>query len=138
MTGRFTAVVLTLLAAFAVLPANTAPLPPFRPVDLCGTVRSANWLPPLVRPPIKGMSGSAGHERKWPGRFVVVLDGVTGIGPENFRLINTLLTTSRDGASVALAPGELLLVLPFDDPGYLSDAAAICVTGFVIRGDEGG
>ncbi|MFZ2100648.1 MAG: hypothetical protein WAU86_08805, partial [Oricola sp.] len=50
----------------------------------------------------------------------------------------TLLTTSSDGVGVALAQGELLLVLPLDDPGYLSDADAICVTGFVIRGDEGG
>lgn len=122
----------------AAAPAGAAPLPPFRSVDLCGVLRSADWLPPLTLPAESQMSGSAGRERYWPGRFAVVLQQVTGIAPDTIQQINALLSTSRDGSAVTLGPGDLLLVLPHDDPQHLADAASLCVEDFAISGDEGG
>jgi hypothetical protein len=118
--------------------ALAAPLPPFRPVDLCGRVRHVSWLPPLTLPGDPGVSGSAAHTRSWPGRFAVVLDQVTGAGAGSIGMINALLTTSADGAGIRLAAGEVLVILPHEDPVHLADAAAICVAGFSISGDEGG
>lgn len=118
--------------------ASAAPLPPLEPMDVCGIVRSARWLEPLELPPAAGMSGSAARIRSWPGRHVVVLGEVTGIDPADVGRVNALLSTSRDGAGSVLAPGELLLVLTDSDQSRLSSGMAICVSGFRIRGDEGG
>ena len=118
--------------------AVAAPLPPFAPVDLCATVRSAQWLAPKTLPPHPGMSGSAGRQRHWPGRFVVVVDKVRGATERQKAQINALLTTSSDGAGVALLPGQLLLVLASDHRTLLHRADRVCVEGFVVRGDEGG
>jgi hypothetical protein len=128
----------TALLAFFALPAIAAPMQPFRPADFCGSVHSVKWLPPKSTPPVHGMSGSARRQRNWPGRSVVVLGDVTGLDSEHFRLINALLTTSNDGADVALAPGELLLVLTDTGPDQLDNVSALCITGFIIKGDEGG
>lgn len=118
--------------------AVAAPLPPVPPVDVCGKVRSAKWLPPETRPAVPGMSGSAGRQRSWPGRFVVVLGATRGIVRSRKEQINRLLLTSRDGGGVALRPGQLLLVLPDEDPALLKRSDRICVTGFTVSGDEGG
>ena len=118
--------------------AVAAPLPPFAPVDVCGKVQSARWLPPRTLPPVPGMSGSAGRQRSWLGRFVVILDEVRGATRRQKAQINAMLTTSRDGAEVSLLPGQLLLVLAGDDPALLNQVDNICVTGFVVKGDEGG
>ncbi|MGE5721793.1 MAG: hypothetical protein ACM3YM_04960 [Sphingomonadales bacterium] len=115
-----------------------APLPPLAPVGVCGRVQSARWLPPRTLPPVPGMSGSAGRQRSWPGRFVVVLDGVRGATNRQKAQINALLTTSSDGAGVSLLPGQLLLVLARDDPASFNRADRLCVTGFAVKGDEGG
>ena len=119
-------------------PAFAAPLPPFAPVDVCGKVRSARWLPPLTLAPVPGMSGSAGRERNWPGRIAVVLGETRGITRHQKAQINALLTTSGDGHGIDLLPGQLLLVLATDNAVLLKRADRICVTGFVVRGDEGG
>ena len=119
-------------------PVAAAPLPPVQPVSACGTVRLVHWLPPKVLPALPGMSGSAGRERRWPSRAVVVLGKVRGITHEQKRQINALLGTSDDGAGVSLRPGQLLLVLAGDDTGIVRPAARICVTDFTVSGDEGG
>lgn len=118
--------------------AVSAPLPPFEPVDVCGNVRSARWLPPRTLPPVPGMSGSAGRQRSWPGRFVIVLGETRGITRRQKAQANALLTTSGDGVGISLLPGQLLLVLAEDNPALLKRYDQICVTGFVVSGDEGG
>lgn len=127
--------VVTLLSATS---AAGAPLPPFEPVDVCGSVGLVAWLEPSYLPPVPGMSGSAGHGRKWPGRFVVVLSEVGGISGAQVGQINGLLRSARDASALSGAPGDLLLVLPHRDPGALRAGVRLCVYGFRISGDEGG
>ena len=139
-----------ILAAFAAfmlaapsVDVAAAPLPPVRPADFCGTVVQIGWLEPTTRPGVKGMSGSAGQERLWPGRYRVVLANLSGVSPETVALINNLLSTSADGAGVNLGEGELLTVLPVQAEGLQAGEGPvagdrICVEDFTIRGDEGG
>ncbi len=129
---------IALVLGWCTEPAFAAPLPPLAPVDVCGEVRSARWLPPLTLAQVPGMSGSAGRERRWLGRFVIVLGETRGITRHQKTQINALLTTSSDGHGIDLLPGQLLLVLTADNPALLKRAARICVMGFAVSGDEGG
>ena len=134
------------LASFAALallvgsgPLSAAPLPPLPPVNICANILSAAWLPPRTAPATPRMSGSAGRERSWPGRFVVIVNNVRGVGPREIARINALLATSPDGGAAAhLRPNLLLLVLASGDRSRLTGMKSLCVQGFTIRGDEGG
>jgi hypothetical protein len=119
-------------------PALAAPLPPVPPLDVCGVIQFHTWLPPRSLPPVAGMSGSASRQRQWPGRFVVVMDAVRGGSRQALAQVNALLKTAHDGAGIGLKPGQLLLVLADDDPARLTGMKSLCVTGFVVSGDEGG
>lgn len=122
----------------AATPVGAAPLPPLAPIDVCGTIRSAHWLPPRSLPAVPGMSGSAGHERHWPARLVVVLDQICGVSEPLRVRVNALLTTSHDGAGLRPQPGEIVLVLVGDEAEEMLAGDSLCVTGFTVRGDEGG
>lgn len=138
---RYSQAILAALAASLLgvsTPIAAAPLPPGKPVSPCGTVRQIRWLPPKTLPAVPSMSGSARHERHWPARAVVVLGEVQGISGEKKRQINALLATSEDGVGISLKPGQLLLVLADVPFASLRPPARICVTDFVIIGDEGG
>lgn len=127
-----------LVLACSTGPASAAPLPPIDPLDVCGVIRLADWLPPRSLPPVAGMSGSAARQRDWPGQFAVVLDDVRGGNAPDMTQINGLLRTSHDGVGVRLGPGQLLLILAEDDPARLTGMKSLCVSGFVVSGDEGG
>ena len=133
---------LTAIALLALIwgsgPALAAPLPPVPPLDVCGVIQFHKWLPQRTLPPVAGMSGSASRQRHWPGRFAVVLDAVRGGSQQAVAQVNALLTTAHDGAGIGLRPGQLLLVLADDDPARLNGMRSLCVTGFVVSGDEGG
>jgi hypothetical protein len=139
-TGKFP---VALMAGFIVIaslarPIVAAPLPPMAPVDACGEIQSLEWLPSETLPAVPGMSGSAGRKREWPARFVAVLGNVQGLDEAQIAHINALLSSSSDSAGVNVTPDGLLLVLPIEDPDLLKRGVGICVTGFVVRGDEGG
>ena len=133
---------LTTIALVALIwgsgPALAAPLPPVPPLDVCGVIQFHTWLPPRSLPPVAGMSGSASRQRQWPGRFVVVMDAVRGGSRQALAEVNALLKTAHDGAGIGVKPGQLLLVLADDDPARLTGMKSLCVTGFVVSGDEGG
>lgn len=117
---------------------TAAPLPPFEPLDLCGTIRTAKWLPPMTIAAVPGMSGSAGRDRSWPGRYVVILGEVEANNLPAIERINALLGSSADGQGLQPSAGEVILVLPVKEGQSLAMTDAICVTGFRIGGDEGG
>ena len=120
------------------LPAMAAPLPPLAPIDVCGTIQLVKWLPRRSLPPVAGMSGSAGRERGWTARFVVVLDNICGVSEPVRARINGLLTTSYDGAGMRPHSGQILLVLGDDSSEQMVQGKGLCVTGFYVSGDEGG
>jgi hypothetical protein len=119
-------------------PVAAAPLPSVAPVHPCGKVRQVHVLPPKTLPAVPGISGSAGRERHWPSRAVIVLSQVRGITRQQRQQLNVLLSTSSDGGAIELRPGHLLLILTGAEAVALRPSVRICVTGFVVRGDEGG
>ena len=131
-------VIVSATILLAALPAIAAPLPPLAPIDVCGTIQSVKWLPPRSLPPVAVMSGSAGRERGWPARFVVVLDKICGVSEPVRARINGLLTTSYDGAGMRPHSGQILLVLAGDSSEQMVQGKGLCVTGFYVSGDEGG
>lgn len=137
-TLRRLAPALAVAAILSAAPAKGAPLPAFEPVDLCGSAGVVTWLDPLYLPAVPGMSGSAGHGRKWPGRFVILLHKTSGISAAQVAQINGLLSSAPDAAALSGVPGDLILVLPHRDRGALTAGVRLCVYGFDISGDEGG
>lgn len=130
------------LAAALALPVGTtaaAPLPPFKPVDLCGTIVAQEWQPELRVPALPSASGTLGRDRTWPARFRVVLERYSGIDAATARRLNGHLGFSpADAGGTAAAPARVLLLLPHDDRRHLDGATALCVEGFWLWGDEGG
>ena len=128
-----------MMLALAASPVIAAPLPPFKPVDLCGTIVSREWQPPHVVPARPGgASGTLGRDRAFPGQFRVVLDRYSGIDPETARRINGALGLRPADGDYTATPPRILLLLPNDDPRHLDGATALCVSGFTFWGDEGG
>ena len=111
---------------------------PTPPLDVCGSIHSYRWLPAKTVPPIKGRTGSAGHQRTWPARFIVILGDVRGPSKHQGMHTDSLLKMTGDGGPVSLASDQALLVLPHDNPARLSGMKSLCVTGYVRQGDEGG
>lgn len=127
------------LLALAAPIAVAAPLPPFKPVDLCGTIVSREWQPPHVVPARPGgASGTLGRDRAFPGQFHVVLERYSGIDAETARRINGALGLRPADGDYTATPPRILLLLPHDDPRHLDGATALCVDGFTFWGDEGG
>ena len=118
--------------------ASAAPLPPVPPLDICGTVAQTLWLPPHTEPAIKGMSGSAGIERYWPGRLAVVLDNPCTDDPEARAMATMFLRGSVGGLDHDLGPDQAVLLLPEVAPEALTLGRTLCVSGFQVSGDEGG
>ena len=125
----------TLFTPLAAGVAGAAPLPPFEPVDVCGTIVSRAWVPARRVPGVAGASGSLGRDREFPAHARVEIEPYRGIDGRTAARINALL-----GFAPAGAPGNrrLLLLLPTDDPALLDGRTSICVVGFRISGDEGG
>jgi hypothetical protein len=120
------------LLALAAGQAEAAPLPPFAPVDLCGTVAAYSWSDRVEVPGQPGFSGSLGHDRVFPARFTVELTDYTGISRETAALINGLLSFANPDGH------RLRLLVDSSDPHLLDHATTLCVAGYTIRGDEGG
>ena len=127
--------VATLLPALVAGVAGAAPLPPFEPVDVCGTIAAQAWVPARRVPAIAGASGSLGRDREFPAHARVEIEPYRGIDGRTAARINALLGFAQAGAS---GNRRLLLLLPTDDPALLDGRTSLCVVGFRISGDEGG
>jgi hypothetical protein len=134
MTMRYLPALALAAAVVVASFAKAAPLPPFAPVDICGTIVERLWVPSEFRHGQPGFSGSLGHDRVIPAHLRVVLADYAGVDAAVARRINTLLgyTPPSD------AHQRVLLRLPTDDPNLLAGVRRVCVEGFAIRGDEGG
>jgi len=115
--------------------AAAAPLPPFQPVNICGTIVEQAWVPTETQPGRPGFSGSLGHDRTFPAHLRIILEAYSGIDATTAQRINYWLGFSQQPSE---APKRLLLWLPTDNPALLTSVRRLCVEGFSIRGDEGG
>lgn len=135
MTRRVHALALVIGIGFGLATAAAAaPLPPFRPVDICGAVVERVWVPAEIRRGQPGMSGSLGRDRTFPAHLRLVLESYTGIDAVTARRINFLLGAGAGRGD----PQRLQIHPPTDDPAWLTGVRRICVEGFSISGDEGG
>ena len=117
---------------------SAAPLPPFEPVNITGTIMMKEWFPETKVKGIPGMSGSAGRDRTFPSHFKVILENYEGIDITTARRINFLLEFSSGCSESPDKPKQLFLKLPHQDKFFLDQAVRIRVRGYKITGDEGG
>jgi hypothetical protein len=128
--GALAATALALMAGAL----GAAPIPRLGPSDIGGTVAQAKWVPEAVRKGIRGMSGSAGHDRVVAAHFLVTLRDYDGV---------TTSTARSMSHSLGAQPKEdddstIRLKLNHDRPGYLKEGMKIRVRGYKVAGDEGG
>jgi hypothetical protein len=116
-----------------------APIRPLGPVDISGTVSDLKWVPEKKVRAIRGMSGSAGRDRTMPAHFLVTLRDFEGVDPQTAVAMTRYLDWSAfkdEGKDVR--PSFILLKINHNDKNYLRKGMKIKVSGYTVRGDEGG
>jgi hypothetical protein len=116
-----------------------APIRPVEPVDVSGTVSEIKWVPEEKLKGIPGMSGSAGHDRVIPEHFLVTLIDYDGVTAETARMMTWYLDSNalKDEGQKD-KPSFILLRINYSDRNYLKKGMKIKVSGYTVRGDEGG
>lgn len=110
-----------------------APLPPLPAVDVCGVIVAREWVAEQHLKAKPGASGSLGRERVVPAHLRVILDDVTGVSHGLAQRLSLMA-----GAPKSVMPEDgILLLLPVRGPSEFSSAVSLCVTGYMLRGDEG-
>jgi len=116
-----------------------APLPPFPPVDVSGTVAEADWFPVRHVQGVAGMSGSAGHDRAFPAHYIVRLTAYSGVSATTAREMTRLIDwQALDESFETTRPPFILLQIDHPDRTFLRSGMRIRVNGYSIAGDEGG
>jgi hypothetical protein len=134
---------LSFLAGFFLLiiafNSSGAPIPAVGPVTICGTVSALQWVPEEMVKGIPGMSGSAGHDRIVPAHFLIALKNFDGVDSETARRITGYLASSGfEGIGPEGSPPLMVLKINHPDKNYLQTGMTIEITGYTVRGDEGG
>jgi len=115
------------------------PIRPLGPVDISGTVTGLNWIPEKRIKAVPGMSGSAGRDRTIPAHFIVRLEDFDGVDRQTAMTMTRYLDrTVRNDQEKDCRPLFVLLKINHTDKNYLKKGMRIKVSGYTIRGDEGG
>ena len=130
------AFILILFAGFNTL---AAPIRPIGPVDLTGTVSDLKWNPDKKIKGLPGMSGSAGVDRTVPAHFLVTLKDFEGVDPKTALAMTRYVDWSvfKDEKDNFIPP-FIILKINQNDNNYLKQGMFIKVSGYTVRGDEGG
>jgi len=116
-----------------------APIRPIGPVDVSGTVSEIKLVPEEKLKGIPGMSGSAGHDRVIPEHFLVTLIDYDGVTAETARMMTRYLDwNALKGEEQKDKPSFILLRINYGDRNFLKKGMKIKVSGYTVRGDEGG
>ena len=128
-----------LFILFAVSNGIAAPIRPIGPVDVNGTVSDLKWNPEKVIKGIPGMSGSAGHDRIMPAHFIVTLRDFNGVDSGTAAAMTSYIDWSvfKDKGRNFIPP-FVVLMINHKDQNYLNKGMKIKVSGYTVRGDEGG
>ncbi len=119
--------------------ATAAPLRPLGPVEVTGLISEIIWVPEQKIKGQTGMSGSAGHDRLNPAHFLVTLSNYEGVTPENAVMMTRYLNLNAlKGYEPQNRPSFILLKINHSDKNALKKGLKIRVTGYEVRGDEGG
>ena len=132
-------ILLPILSLFFASAGFAAPLPPFAPVEVTGTIAEARWVPERHVAGLPGMSGSAGHDRVVPAHFIVRMVRFHGVDSTTARTMTGLIDRRalQDSHGQGMPP-FILLQIDHPDQHFLQAGMTIRVTGYAIRGDEGG
>jgi hypothetical protein len=120
-------------------PLCSAPIPPAGPFDIAGTISEAQWFPAEHIRGKRGMSGSLGHDRMVGAHFVVRLVNYRGVAAEKAIRITRYVSFKAYGdKNPSGMPPFIILKIDSKDKNFLKTGMKVRVTGYTVRGDEGG
>ena len=120
-------------------PLGAAPIPPAGPFDIAGTISEVQWSPAQHIRGKRGMSGSLGHDRVVAAHFVVRLVKYTGVAAEQAIRITKYISFKAYGdKNPSGMPPFIILKIDAKDKTFLETGMNVRVTGYTVRGDEGG
>jgi len=115
------------------------PVRPLGPVNISGKVNDLNWVPEKKIKATHGMSGSAGRDRTIPAHFLVKLENFEGIDSRTAVIMTRYIDRSAfKNQGWDVKPPFILLKINHTDQNYLRKGMKIKVSGYTVRGDEGG
>ncbi len=127
------------LALFGGLSAFSAPIRPFGPADITGTISEVRWVPEKTVKGVPRMSGSAARDRVVSPHFLIRLVDFEGVSPEAAVTLTRYLDSSAYQSQDLIArPPFILLKIDYSDQDYLRKGLRIKVSGYKVAGDEGG
>ena len=116
-----------------------APIIPIGPIEVSGLVSEIEWVPEKKVKGIPGMSGSAGRDRVMPAHFFIKLTEFERVDPNTAITITRYLSwPAQPVEEKAEKPSFMLLKIDHNDKSYLEKGMKIRVSGYTVRGDEGG
>ena len=119
--------------------AGAAPIRPVGPIDVTGTISGIQWVPETSVKGKPGWSGSLGHDRIRPANFLLTLTDYEGVNDETaYRMTRYLEWNAFKDNEQKGKPPFVLLKINHNDKNYLRKGMRIRVTGYTVRGDEGG
>jgi len=118
---------------------HAAPIRPMGPFDITGTISEVQWVPEEFRKGKPGWSGSLGHDRTIPAHFLVKLIDYDGVAAEHAITITRYISFNAYGdKNPSGMPPFVILKINSKDKTFLKSGMKIQVTGYSVRGDEGG
>jgi hypothetical protein len=110
------------------IPSFSAPMMPWNPLTIEGTIEEVTWVPTETVKGIPGWSGSAAHDRTFPAHYKVILANI--IVPKKTKAFDPPSYKSGDTVTIKLNHDK--------DDGYLKSGMRIKVVDYKESGDEGG
>jgi hypothetical protein len=118
---------------------NAAPIRGQGPFDITGTISESAWVPEEFRKGRPGWSGSLRHDRVVPSHFVVKLVKYSGVPAESAVRITRYINYKAYGeGNPSGMPPFIILKINSKESKFLKKGMKIRVTGYTVRGDEGG
>lgn len=116
----------------------SVPLPPTDKYDITGIISEINWYSKKFIRGIPGKSGSAGKDRIMPAHYIIKLINYEGINYEDAIKITRYIKGNTFNEHENKKPSFVILKINHREKNYLKKGMKIKVTGYTVRGDEGG
>jgi hypothetical protein len=115
------------------------PIIPIGPIEVTGAVSEIEWVPEKKVNGIPGMSGSTGRDRVMPAHFLIKLIDFEKVDSKTaITMTRYLVWSALPDEEENQRPSFILLKIDHKDKSYLEKGMKIRVSGYTVRGDEGG
>ena len=122
-----------------IAPVGSAPIPPAGPFDIIGTISEVQWFPEQHIRGKHGMSGSLGHDRVVAAHYLVQLVNYNGVAAEKaIRITRYISFMAYGDKNPSGKPPFIILKIDSKNKNFLKTGMKVRVTGYTVRGDEGG